>query len=236
VFALAERTTLTELRARHAADASLAEHFERLDRYFGYLKVLGVADWVELDLTIVRGLAYYTGVVFELFDAKGEFRAICGGGRYDQLLGALGGTDLPALGFGMGDVVLGELLRARGLMPAAPAALDYWVAADDVELLPMVMGTATLLRRLGYAVEYALRDQQLGKQLKAAASAGAHVAAIFRRNAVAQQGQVTLRRLSDGVEEVLPVQSWLEQLTSNALKGAQGPPPAGGTNGQGAAP
>jgi histidyl-tRNA synthetase len=236
VFALAERTTLTELRARHAADASLAEHFERLDRYFGYLKVLGVADWVELDLTIVRGLAYYTGVVFELFDAKGEFRAICGGGRYDQLLGALGGTDLPALGFGMGDVVLGELLRARGLMPAAPAALDYWVAADDVELLPMVMGTATLLRRLGYAVEYALRDQQLGKQLKAAASAGAHVAAIFRRNAVAQQGQVTLRRLSDGVEEVLPVQSWLEQLTSSALKGAQGPPPAGGTNGQGAAP
>ena len=76
---------------------------------------------MTLDLSIVRGLAYYTGIVFELFDATGEFRAICGGGRYDNLLAALGGVDLPALGFGMGDVVLGELLRARGLMPAAAA-------------------------------------------------------------------------------------------------------------------
>ena len=74
--------------------------------------------------SIVRGLAYYTGIVFELFDAKGEFRAICGGGRYDTLLAALGGTDLPALGFGMGDVVLGELLRERGLMNACASLVD----------------------------------------------------------------------------------------------------------------
>ncbi len=73
---------------------------------------------MRIDLSIVRGLAYYTGMVFELFDANGEFRAICGGGRYDNLLGALGGVDLPALGFGMGDVVLTELLRDRGLLPA----------------------------------------------------------------------------------------------------------------------
>ena len=72
----------------------------------------------------MRGLAYYTGIVFELFDAKGELRAICGGGRYDTLLQSLGGVDLPALGFGMGDVVLGELLRERGLMPPADARAD----------------------------------------------------------------------------------------------------------------
>ena len=83
---------------------------------------LGVLEWVTIDLTIVRGLAYYTGIVFELFDAKGELRAICGGGRYDTLLQSLGGVDLPALGFGMGDVVLAELLRERGLLPARVAA------------------------------------------------------------------------------------------------------------------
>ena len=79
---------------------------------------MGLGEFVEVDLTIVRGLAYYTGTVFELFDAGRELRAICGGGRYDNLLQALGGVDLPALGFGMGDVVLGELLRERGLAPA----------------------------------------------------------------------------------------------------------------------
>ena len=72
------------------------------------------STWVTIDLKIVRGLAYYTGIVFELFDAKGELRAICGGGRYDKLLQSLGGVDLPALGFGMGDVVLAELLRDAG--------------------------------------------------------------------------------------------------------------------------
>src|SRR5207248_2780290 len=76
-------------------------------------------------------LAYYTGIVFELFDARGELRAICGGGRYDDLLRALGDVDLPALGFGMGDVVLGELLRSRGLLPRDLPTPDYWVAYAD---------------------------------------------------------------------------------------------------------
>ena len=92
------------------------------------LDAMGLGEFVDLDLTIVRGLAYYTGTVFELFDAKGELRAICGGGRYDNLLGALGGVDLPALGFGMGDVVLGELLKERGLLPATEPRLDVFVA------------------------------------------------------------------------------------------------------------
>jgi histidyl-tRNA synthetase len=133
---VARRTTVGELRAEHGGDADVAEALDRLARYFDYLDALGAGEWAVLDLTIVRGLAYYTGVVFELFDARGEFRAICGGGRYDTLLGALGGAELPALGFGMGDVVLGELLRDRGLMPAAAPALDYWVAADDRRCCP----------------------------------------------------------------------------------------------------
>ena len=91
---------------------------------------MGLGEFVDLDLSIVRGLAYYTGTVFELFDARGELRAICGGGRYDKLLQSLGGVDLPALGFGMGDVVLGELLRDRGLAPAAAASIDVFLAGD----------------------------------------------------------------------------------------------------------
>jgi ATP phosphoribosyltransferase regulatory subunit HisZ len=83
---------------------------ERLREYLDILAALGLEPYVEVDLKIVRGLAYYTGIVFELFDRKGELRAICGGGRYDRLLELVGGEPLPAVGFGMGDVVLGELL------------------------------------------------------------------------------------------------------------------------------
>ena len=221
-LALARRATVDELRAEHGGDARVAEALDRLARYFAYLEALGVGAWAALDLTIVRGLAYYTGVVFELFDARGEFRAICGGGRYDNLLGALGGAELPALGFGMGDVVLGELLRDRGLMPGAAPGLDYWVAADDPALLPMVMRVSTLLRRVGHSVEYALRDQALGKQLKAAQAAGARTVAVFRQAAVAERGEVVLRR--EGGEQALSVADWLDELTAAAGRdGSDGP-------------
>jgi histidyl-tRNA synthetase len=156
---------------------TIAKHFPQVEltelrRYMDRLEQLGVRDWVSLDLSIVRGLAYYTGIVFELFDAKGELRAICGGGRYDTLLESLGGVDLPALGFGMGDVVLTELLRDRGLNVTVDAP-DFWVAAAMDSDEPNVVRTATALRRLGASVEYALRKQQLAKQRKAAQSAGA---------------------------------------------------------------
>src|SRR2546423_3836388 len=110
--------------------------------YLNFLSALGVGDWVDFDLSIVRGLAYYTGNVFELFDAKGEFRAICGGGRYDDLLFNIGGGGLPALGVGVGDVVLTELLRSRNLLPITQFGADYLVAADDEAMLPGVMNLA----------------------------------------------------------------------------------------------
>jgi histidyl-tRNA synthetase len=130
---------------------------------------------MQFDLTIVRGLAYYTGIVFELFDAVGEFRAICGGGRYDTLLKSLGGTDLPALGFGMGDVVIGELLRTRGLMRALGTAAPVWIAqAPESAAAPaLALQTAAALRHAGVVVEYPLRSQKLEKQLEAGRKAGA---------------------------------------------------------------
>jgi histidyl-tRNA synthetase len=168
-------TTPESLEASYATDASVAPHLAELRRYLEQLERLGVRDWVSVDLTIVRGLAYYTGIVFELFDAKGELRAICGGGRYDTLLKSLGGVDLPALGFGMGDVVLGELLRDRGYLQdhATVAQPDFWVATEDESQRGVVPAVATALRRAGASVEYALRDQSLSKQKKASHSAGA---------------------------------------------------------------
>jgi histidyl-tRNA synthetase len=173
LFGMLDGMTLEALRAAYGDAPAVAERIAELERYYAYLADLGVADWVVLDLSIVRGLAYYTGIVFELFDARGEFRAICGGGRYDNLLKSLGDVDLPALGFGMGDVVLGELLRARGLSDAPIAEPDFWVAAAENGDLRDVMLATTQLRRAGASVEYALRPQSLGKQKKAAFSAGA---------------------------------------------------------------
>jgi histidyl-tRNA synthetase len=186
LFEVMDGATLEALGARYGDTPEIAERIADLERYYGYLDALGVAAWVQLDLSIVRGLAYYTGIVFELFDAQGEFRAICGGGRYDNLLNALGGVDLPALGFGMGDVVLGELLRSRGLADAPLGEPDFWVAAAENGDLRDVLLAATRLRRAGASVEYALRPQSSSKQRKAAFSAGATyfltVGAGFREN------------------------------------------------------
>ena len=168
-----DHTDLDDIAARFSASTDVATSVAEMRRYLSLLDELGVADWVTLDLTIVRGLAYYTGIVFELFDAKGELRAICGGGRYDDLLQSLGGVDLPALGFGMGDVVLTELLRDRKLLPTSAAGPQVWVATEAEGRLHDVRRAATALRRSGVSVEYALRPQALMKQVKAARSAGA---------------------------------------------------------------
>ena len=208
LFDILAARDLEALRSSLGDVSELAEHFDRLDRYWAHLRALGIAEWVRFDLSIVRGLAYYTGIVFELFDARGEFRAICGGGRYDTLLASLGGVDLPALGFGMGDVVLGELLRDRGLMPPGGATLDFWVASEDESLLGEVMRIASVLRGRGRSVEYALRAQTLSRQMKTASAAGARQTVVVRHGDVAD-GRVTVRTMADGSESAVQLDSWL---------------------------
>jgi histidyl-tRNA synthetase len=171
------------------------------ERYTEHLQLLGVADWVDFDLSIVRGLAYYTGIVFELFDAKGELRAICGGGRYDNLLSSMGGPDLPALGFGMGDVVLTELLRDRGLNVTV-ASPDFWVAGEETAESDVVRVSAAL-RRGGASVEYALRKQQVNKQKKAAQSAGATYFVTLEEG-FTQTGAIRVEELGDRVTGAEP--------------------------------
>ncbi len=173
VLQAVSRSDVAELRAAHHVIPAVAEGLDRMEAYLSLMEAHGRREWVKFDLSIVRGLAYYTGIVFELFDRKGEFRAICGGGRYDTLLRDLGDVDLPALGFGMGDVVLGELLKARGLMPSEQRGTDFFIAAEDPVKDVEVVRLATDLRQLGASVEYAFRRGSLSKQRKAAWSAAA---------------------------------------------------------------
>lgn len=136
----------------------------------GNLAARGLGDFVKVDYHVIRGLAYYTGPVFEAFDRKGEFRAIAGGGRYNNLVKLISGgkVDLPALGFGMGDVVLLELLKARGLLPVFAAAVDVFVLVEDEALRPQSLKLVQDLRNAGRSVEYALTSTKLEKQFKRA--------------------------------------------------------------------
>ncbi|MFL5629880.1 MAG: histidine--tRNA ligase [Gemmatimonadaceae bacterium] len=209
--ALDHATDLNALAAQYRNSPGVMESITHLREYLNFLDALGVGDWVDFDLSIVRGLAYYTGKVFELFDAKGELRAICGGGRYDDLLSTIGGVDLPALGFGMGDVVLSELLRSRNLLPASQLGTDYWVAADDESMLPDVMTVAGRLRAKSRSVEYALKSQSLARQLKTASTAGVRSVVLLRRDDYAN-GNVTVKTLSDGTERSVALDAFLNSL------------------------
>jgi len=203
--------SIGDLSTKYGNIPAVAEHVTRMREYVEYLRALGVAEWVQLDLSIVRGLAYYTGIVFELFDTAGEYRAICGGGRYDTLLQTLGGVDLPALGFGMGDVVVGELLRGRGLIPQTPARTDYWVAGEDEGLTTQVMSVAAELRRHDRSVEYSLKPQQLSRQLKSASAAGASHAVLLKHDRFAA-GEVTVKDLQSGSERSIPLTEFINSL------------------------
>jgi histidyl-tRNA synthetase len=201
---LFESHDLEALAERFGGVEEVATEIERLREYLATLEAMGLGDYVELDLRIVRGLAYYTGIVFELFDRKGELRAICGGGRYDHLLELVGGEPLPAVGFGMGDVVLGELLADRGLIPGYDQGVDYFLIAVSEDERPAALGLAHRLRERGHSVAYALRAQGVGKQMKAAGREGARAVLILGPDEV-QRGAVLLRDMASGEEREIPL-------------------------------
>ena len=147
------------------------------------LALRGLADFVRIDYGVIRGLAYYTGIVFEAFDRQGEFRAIAGGGRYDQLIHQVSGgkVDLPALGFGMGDVVLGELLKARKRVPSFGNMIDVVVVIENEALRGESLKLVQHLRESGKAVDYSLTATKPDKQIKRALELGASYAVRVER-------------------------------------------------------
>jgi len=152
-----------------------AEPTEELQEIMDQLQARGLKDYVRVDYGVIRGLAYYTGVVFEAFDRQGTHRAIAGGGRYNHLIELISGgkVDMPALGFGMGDVVLGDMLREKKLFPPAKPSIDAFVQYTDADQRMEVISLVHQLRESGRRVEWGLSPSGANRQWKAAVEMGA---------------------------------------------------------------
>ena len=172
------------------------------------LQARGLGAFVKIDYHVIRGLAYYTGVVFEAFDKKGEFRAIAGGGRYDNLIALISGgkVELPALGFGMGDVVLLELLKARGLLPPLDFQIDAYCLIEDETLREASLDLVQHLREEGFAVEYPLAPARSDKQFKRAMELKARFTCQVQPTAGGGV-EVRVKNLATRAEKVVKYQS-----------------------------
>ena len=196
--------TLDGIDARERATPDVRAAVESLQRLFGFLDAYGIAEWCRFDIGIVRGLAYYTGPVWEVHDLKGEFRALFGGGRYDRLLGDLGAKAMPACGFGCGDVVLGLLLEERGLRPAAGAAAEYFVASAAGDNWAALLRAVRHLRARNLTTQFDLKGGSLKRQMKKAAEAGARFVVIVG-DEPGSGGTVTVRDMQSGDQRQAPL-------------------------------
>jgi histidyl-tRNA synthetase len=176
-----------------------------------HLEAAGIGPYVQIDLGIVRGLAYYTGFVFEAFEASGEGRALAGGGRYDALVKKLGGPDMPAVGFAMGDVTLKDLLESKGLLPEYIERPDFVSIIGGPEERKAALEDAARLRSLDYMVDYPLKDQGFGKQFKAANQSGARFALIYGSEEL-EKDVVKIRDLASGGESEIPRANFLQAI------------------------
>lgn len=182
------------------ASAALSE----LNQIFWALSAMGVGAYCRFDMSIVRGLAYYTGMVFEIHDIQGDLRAVCGGGRYDRLLEDFGGPRLSAVGMGMGDCVLEILLRQRGLISDQQfkKTLDYYIVYTDAPLLADALRIVGNLRNKGKSVEFAYKSGGLGKLLKQADAAGAAKCLILGGEYLAEK-KIVCKKMCDGSQTLI---------------------------------
>lgn len=173
---------------------------------FVRMRELGYGECVTLDLGIVRGLAYYTGIVFEVFDVAKSMRAIAGGGRYDDLCARLGRERVTGVGFGMGDVVLRNLLEEKGLLPDMTRnRLDYWIISFQNDFLKMFL-LATELRKKGLKVGHALEPKSFSKRMQEADRSGAKKVILLGSDQ-AGEGEVEIKDLRDGTQVVVAIDS-----------------------------
>jgi histidyl-tRNA synthetase len=173
---------------------------EDLLQLFIYLDNYGISEYCVFDIGIVRGLAYYTGIVFEVFDIKKSMRAIAGGGRYDKLVELYGGPTTPAVGFAAGDVVLGDLLKEKGLTPPlSPRSKVFIVSFDDIKKSE-VISIAQAIRSKGVSCEFSLKDSAFGKQLKNA-NAARSLFTVFLGGDEGKKGEVRIKNMVSGSEQ-----------------------------------
>ncbi len=205
VLAFLKIKSLPELEAALVAIGSekLATRLADWRKVLDGIAAMGLADFIAVDLGVVRGLAYYTGFVFEAFDRKGDLRALAGGGRYNDLVKKLGYADLPAVGFAIGDVTTGLLLEQRKLSPAYAGGPEIYVVIGGEAERRVAFADVQALRASGLRVEYPFKDLAFGKQFKAASESGAKLALIYGGDELAK-GVVKIRNLTDRSEREVP--------------------------------
>jgi len=181
---------------------------ESLLSLFSLIESAELGEFCEFDPTIVRGLDYYTGTVFEIYDRSEKMRAVCGGGRYNNLLKEFTGVELPACGFGMGDVVLGEILAEKGLLPEYRKNTDYFLVRISDEELGLMLRVARALRKKGFSVEYTYRLQPVKKQMGRASRIPAQKALIFGTDEVSR-GKLVEKELESGYESLVDISDLL---------------------------
>jgi histidyl-tRNA synthetase len=181
-----------------------------------YLNAMGLASFHTFDPSIVRGLAYYTGIVFEVHDAVGDLRAICGGGRFDNLLHDFGGPEISATGMGMGDCVLEILLREKGLLDKKITArtLDYFVVPVNDSFLDEAVKLTAQLRMSGVKTSFSYKSASLSKQLKIASEQNARYCIIIGEEFA--NGEVVVKDMSLGRQQIFKINEFLKQLSQSA--------------------
>ncbi len=196
-------------------DEAVLNAVAELKVVFDVLTWMGVAEYCVFDPSIVRGLAYYTGVVFEVHDVAGELRAICGGGRYDNLLRDFGGPWIPATGMGMGDAVLEILLQERGLLEkqVPKRQIEYFVVLADPRLAPQVYCITAQIRSSGHSANFSYKPGGLSKQLKEAAGQNAQKCIIIGQE-YTENKQLAIKDMATGEQQLVDAEQFLAGLGS----------------------
>jgi len=190
---------------------AVRESVDELGRLFEVLDVMGVGDYCVFDIGIVRGLAYYTGIVYEVYDKASELRAIGGGGRYDNLLKQFGGLAIPATGFGIGDCVLTILLEEKGLLQKQLPArkLDYFVACVDKAYREAAVKLTMRLRSAGWKASFSYKVARLSKQLKQASDQNARRCVII--GSEIESDQLIIKNMTTGEQEAVKFGKFLQE-------------------------
>lgn len=208
---------LKEFTKKHSSgdnkECNLAKRLEDWSYLIETIDGLGLSEFVKIDFSIVRGLAYYTGFVYEAFQKSGTARALAGGGRYDHLVKKLGGPDLPATGFAIGDVTLRDLLEEKKLIPNIVDAPDVFIAIGGEQERKAALPVVTQLRHAGFRVELPMKVGSLNKQVKLAEQMGSRAIVVIEEDELSK-GNVVVRILNKKGKEVVPIKSVVKYLDS----------------------
>jgi histidyl-tRNA synthetase len=219
VLELMAVNSLEQLESFAGSDKNAKEAIDELKKLFEYLNLMGITEFCRFDISIVRGLAYYTGIVFEIYDkptsaGKSEqLRAICGGGRYDNLLSDFGGPKISATGMGMGDCVLGIVLEEKGLFKnlSQKSGIEYFIAFAEDALQNEAIKLITRLRRAGLKADFSYKGGSLGKQLKQASIQSAGRCIIVGQE-FTQKGEIIIKDMKTGNQEVIAADEFFNRL------------------------